>query len=48
MYNGVALDGRGLSVSDKNGLLNGSFELGARDYSKCLSNWDVIDKLALS
>ena len=48
MKNGVALDGRGLSVSDKNGLLNGNYELGARNYSKCLSNWDAIDKLALS
>jgi hypothetical protein len=48
MKNGVALDGRGLSVSDKNGLLAGSFDLGARDYSSCLANWDVLDKLALT
>jgi hypothetical protein len=48
MKNGVALDGRGLSVSDKNGLLAGSFNLGARDYSSCLTNWDALDKLALT
>jgi hypothetical protein len=48
MKNGVALDGRGLSVSDKNKLLAQDFELGPRDYSKYLSNWDAIDKLGLS
>jgi hypothetical protein len=48
MKNGVALDGRGLSVADKNRLLVGNFELGPRDYSNCLSNWEALDKLALS
>jgi hypothetical protein len=48
MKNSVALDGRGLSVSDKNRLLAENFELGARNYSNCLANWDALDKLALS
>jgi hypothetical protein len=48
MKNGVALDGRGLSVSDKNRLLAGIFDLGERDYSSCLANWGALDKLALT
>lgn len=43
----LALDGRGLSKSDKQQLLNGNFELGKRDYSPFLENWTSIKSLSL-
>jgi hypothetical protein len=35
----LALDGRGMSKSNKNDFLKGEYVLGARDYSEYIENW---------
>lgn len=42
----LALDGRGLSKSEKQQLLNGTFELGARNFSQFLECWNPIKELS--
>ena len=45
MKNKTAFDGRGLSKSDKVKLLDGTLDLGPRDFSPYLSNWSPLDVL---
>jgi hypothetical protein len=42
----LALDGRGLSKSDKVRLANGALVLGARDMSEFLDNWGALETIA--
>ena len=42
---GVALDGRGLSPAEKEAFAEGVLELGERDLSPFLNNWEAINKI---
>ncbi len=44
----LALDGRSLSRYDKKLLLEGSFNLGSRDYSRYIENWLPLKTLSTS
>ena len=42
----LALDGRGMSKSNKNDFLKGEYVLGARDYSEYIENWAPLKDLS--